>query len=54
MGVPATGRSCSIGEIHIFRIKHGKIAEHWHQFDGLGMMRQLTTPSPNAWGSIQG
>lgn len=41
MGVPASGRRYSIGEIHIFRLRDGRIAEHWHQFDGLGMMRQL-------------
>jgi predicted ester cyclase len=27
--------------IHIFRVRDGKIAEHWHQADFLGMMRQL-------------
>jgi len=41
MGMPASGRSYEIGEIHIFRIRHGRIAEHWHQFDAAGMMRQL-------------
>ena len=41
MGSPATNRTYSIGEIHIFRIVNGKIAEHWHQYDGLSMMRQL-------------
>jgi predicted ester cyclase len=44
MGVPATGRSYAIGEIHIFRIRDCKIAEHWHQFDGLSMMQQLKPP----------
>jgi len=41
MGMPASGRSYEIGEIHIFRIRDGRIAEHWHQFDAAGMMRQL-------------
>jgi steroid delta-isomerase-like uncharacterized protein len=41
MGMPASGRSYEIGEIHIFRIRDGRIAEHWHQFDSAGMMRQL-------------
>jgi steroid delta-isomerase-like uncharacterized protein len=41
MGIPPSGRSYTIGEIHIFRIRDGKIAEHWHQADFLGMMRQL-------------
>ncbi len=30
-----------IGEIHIFRVRNGLIVEHWHQYDGLGMQRQL-------------
>jgi steroid delta-isomerase-like uncharacterized protein len=41
MGMPASGKRYSIGEIHIFRVKAGKVAEHWHQFDQMGMMRQL-------------
>ena len=30
-----------IGEIHIFRVRGGLIVEHWHQYDALGMQRQL-------------
>jgi steroid delta-isomerase-like uncharacterized protein len=41
MGIPPSGRSYTIGEIHIFRVRNGKIAEHWHEADFLGMMRQL-------------
>ena len=41
MGMPASGKSYSIPEIHIFRISDGKVAEHWGQADLLGMMRQL-------------
>jgi steroid delta-isomerase-like uncharacterized protein len=41
MGMPASGKTYSIGEIHIFRIRDGKFVEHWHQFDSMGMMRQL-------------
>ncbi len=41
MGMPASGKHYSIGEIHIFRIRDGKVAEHWHQFDQMGMMKQL-------------
>ena len=36
-----SGRSYRIGEIHIFRIREGRVVEHWHQYDQLGMMRQL-------------
>src|SRR5215213_9218781 len=41
MGMPAAGKSYAIGEIHIFRFQDGRIAEHWHQYDAPGMMRQL-------------
>jgi steroid delta-isomerase-like uncharacterized protein len=41
MGMPASGKRYSIEEIHIFRIADGRVAEHWHQFDSLGMLRQL-------------
>ena len=41
MGVAATGRSYTIGEIHWFRLADGRIAEHWHQHDALGLMKQL-------------
>jgi steroid delta-isomerase-like uncharacterized protein len=46
MGVPAAGKGYTIPEIHIFRLADGKIAEHWHVADMLGMMRQLgATPT---------
>ena len=41
MGMPASGKRYEIGEIHIFRLRDGRVAEHWHQADFLGMMRQL-------------
>jgi predicted ester cyclase len=42
MGVPdAAGKRYSIGEMHFFRIADGRIAEHWHQHDALGLMKQL-------------
>jgi len=41
LGLPASNRTYTIGEIHIFRIRAGRVSEHWPQFDGLGMMRQL-------------
>jgi steroid delta-isomerase-like uncharacterized protein len=41
MGMPPSGKTYEIAEIHIFRIRDGKVAEHWHQFDQMGMMKQL-------------
>jgi steroid delta-isomerase-like uncharacterized protein len=41
MNLPPSGKAYTIGEIHIFRIRDGKVAEHWHQADFMGMMRQL-------------
>jgi len=41
MGMPASGKRYEIGEIHIFRLEEGRVAEHWHQADFMGMMKQL-------------
>ena len=41
MGMPATGRRYEIDEFHLFRVRGGKVVEHWHQYDQMGMMRQL-------------
>ncbi len=41
MGMPPSGRRYEIEELHLFRLRDGQVAEHWHQFDQLGMMRQL-------------
>lgn len=41
MGLPATGKTYDVEEIHIFRLDDGKIAEHWHQLDSMSMMQQL-------------
>jgi predicted ester cyclase len=38
----AVGRTVTLRGIDILRIERGKIAERWGQFDGLGMVRQLT------------
>jgi steroid delta-isomerase-like uncharacterized protein len=49
MGVPASGKRYTIEEIHVFRVEDGRIAEHWHQLDGFGMLRQLgALPAPTA------
>lgn len=41
MGMPPTGRRYEIEELHLFRVRAGRVVEHWHQFDQMGMMRQL-------------
>ncbi len=41
MGMPPTGRRYEIEELHLFRVRDGQVVEHWHQFDQMGMMRQL-------------
>ena len=41
MGMPPTNKRYEIEEIHWFRLRDGKVAEHWHQFDQMGMMKQL-------------
>ncbi len=41
MGIPPSGRRYSISEIHIFRIRDGRVAEHWHEFDRAALLRQL-------------
>ena len=47
MGIPATGKKISMGEIHIVRIVNGKGVEHWGQADMMGMMQQLgVIPEP--------
>jgi steroid delta-isomerase-like uncharacterized protein len=47
MGIPATGKSFSMGIVDIFRFEDGKIAGHWGEGDTLEMMMQLgVVPSP--------
>ena len=42
MGMKPTGRRYSIDEMHLFRIRDGQVAEHWHEFDKAGLQRQLS------------
>ena len=41
MGMPPSEREYTIEEIHVFRVRDGRITEHWHQADFVGMMKQL-------------
>jgi len=52
MGMPATGKSYTISETHIFCVADGKIVEHWRDADLLGMMQQLSmSPAPGKGGN---
>jgi steroid delta-isomerase-like uncharacterized protein len=47
MGIPPTGKPVTVTGIDLFRFAGGKIAEHWAEFDMLGMMQQLgVIPAP--------
>lgn len=39
--VPATGRLVTITGIHIHRVRHGRLIEHWEELNLLGVLRQL-------------
>jgi steroid delta-isomerase-like uncharacterized protein len=46
-GIPASGRSLTWTEEHIYRIANGRIAEHWGVIDMLAIMQQLgAVPMP--------
>ena len=48
-GVPPTKRSVTIGGFDLFRLEDGKVAEHWAQFDSLGLLQQIgVVPPPDA------
>lgn len=41
-GIPTPkGNSVAVELVHIFRIRDGKIVEHWAVRDDLGLMKQL-------------
>jgi len=42
MGVKdAAGKRYTISEAHFFRIADGRVVEHWHQHDAMGLTKQL-------------
>ena len=41
MGIPASGKQVSASLMIIYRIRDGKIVEHWMNADTLGLMQQL-------------
>ena len=46
MGIPATGNEMTISATNMVRLDLDKIAEHWVNSDGLGMMMQLGAIPP--------
>jgi steroid delta-isomerase-like uncharacterized protein len=40
-GVPATGRQITMKGMDFSRIVEGKVAEHWAQFDLIGVLQQI-------------
>ena len=52
MGIPPTGKQATVTGIDIYGIKNGMTAEHWGNFDQLGMLQQLgVIPPPGQAGS---
>jgi steroid delta-isomerase-like uncharacterized protein len=41
MGIPPTGKKVTVAGITISRVKNGKVAEEWTNWDTLGMLQQL-------------
>lgn len=46
LGIPATGKTVQVKEIHAFHVIDGQIAEHWVAMDQLGMLQQLGVLPP--------
>ena len=41
MGMPSSGKSFSVREIHVAKIVNGKMVEHWGVGNDMSMMQQL-------------
>jgi steroid delta-isomerase-like uncharacterized protein len=46
LGIPATGKQVRYSAIDIFRIRDGRVVEHWDQVDNLTMLQQLGVLPP--------
>lgn len=51
VGVKPTGKRFEVSHIHWYRVRNGKIAEHYANRDDIGMMRQLGLLPPAASGA---
>lgn len=41
MGIAPTGKKITWTEMHLLRVKNGKVTEHWMEANQLGMLQQL-------------
>lgn len=47
LGIQPTGKRFTQQQMHLIRVVDGKVTEHWHVRDDLGMMQQLgVIPAP--------
>ena len=46
-GVPVSGRAANWRFIHIWRVEHGMIVEHWACRDDMGLLEQLEQLGPS-------
>lgn len=43
MGIPARGQKLEVEGMNFYRVENGRVTDVWTQFDGAGMMQQLST-----------
>src|SRR4051812_41192748 len=48
MGIPATQRHITVKGIDIFRLVGGQIVDHWQEMDIVGILQQISAPSPHS------
>lgn len=51
MGLPASGRQIVVGGFDAFRIRDGKLAEHWGVYD-IGKIPDALGMAPASWGQM--
>lgn len=45
-GIPRTGKDIEVRGFAFWRVRDGKIVEHWHETDQMGLMQQLGVVPP--------
>lgn len=46
-GIEPKGAKIAVPHMHFFRYENGRVADLWHVWDTLGLMRQLGAPAPD-------